>query len=139
EAAGKTDEAEASLRHVLSRDPSARWAVRKLAMLLAFRPGDAAAWSEARALIAPSPAGETADDRMTRAVVMARGPEPGHRREAIALLEALNADLPTKLPAATAVRTLLRELYLNAGQPDKAAKLAEAAASDRLNSDPTAI
>ena len=127
ERAGRREDAEAVLRQVLGRDPALGWAGRKLALSLSGHVNDRAAWREALRLI-----GSTArpddlpDDRLARAQVYARGPEPGHRQQAILILE----ELASEAPGATAVHELLARLHLASGQVDRARQHAARAAGE---------
>src|SRR5262249_38324453 len=51
EAAGKKADLETTLRHLRKVDPALGWVARELALLLANRDGDLAAWDEALALV----------------------------------------------------------------------------------------
>jgi tetratricopeptide (TPR) repeat protein len=125
-AAGRPEEAVATLRPAAGRDAAA---ARDLARLLAARPRDARAWREALALVDGGPGGgDDPEGRLARGAVLARGPEPGDRRRAVALLEALAADLPAAAPPAAAARGLLVELLL-AEDPARAAPHAAALAA----------
>jgi tetratricopeptide (TPR) repeat protein len=132
ERAGRREDAEAVLRQVLGRDPALGWAGRKLALSLSRHVNDRAAWQEALRLI-----GSTArpddlpDDRLARAQVYARGPEPGHRQQAILILE----ELASEAPGATAVHELLARLRLASGQVDRARQHAARAAGEGASPD----
>ena len=132
EQAGRREDAEAVLRQVLGRDPALGWAGRKLALSLSRHVNDRAAWQEALRLI-----GSTArpddlfDDRLARAQVYARGPEPGHRQQAILILE----ELASETPGATAVHELLARLRLASGQVDRARQHAARAAGEDASPD----
>jgi len=126
EAAGRPAEAEAALRRVLARDPAAGWAARKLALILSARPRDAAAWKEATRLVA-APAGPAADrpeDRLARAVVLSRSPDPAVGAAAVPLLRALKDDLPPGDPIGRAARERLARYFLEADRPAEAWKSA---------------
>ena len=126
ELTGRLGEAEASLRHMLRKDPSLSWAVRKLALILADRGRDLPSWQEALALVGDSATGaDSPDDRLVRAVVYARGPEPRHRREAIAIL----GGLASELPGNAAIHLQLARLLLADGQAAKAREHAGRAAA----------
>ncbi|CAN5643520.1 hypothetical protein BH23PLA1_BH23PLA1_24630 [soil metagenome] len=146
EAEGRLEEAEAAVRTGLARNnkeeesgPSDPWAVRKLALMLSARPGDTEARAEARRLIEPDgPLGQAPEDRLIRAVVLARSPEPADRNEAIDHLEALTDDLPAASPTAVSGRKVLIELLLNDGRPEslqQAAQHAEALTAETLRPD----
>ncbi len=151
EANGRLEEAEAAVRTALAQNnenedenkndkgPSDPWAVRKLALMLSARPGDNEARAEARRLIEPEgPLGQASEDRLIRAVVLARSPEPADRNEAIEHLEALTDDLPAASPTAISGRKVLIELLLNDGRPEslqQAAQQAEALTAETLRPD----
>jgi cellulose synthase operon protein C len=95
EPAGRADLAESALRSFLARDPLNGWANRRLALLLAARRDDRAAWNEALTLVAPeSRPDDIADDVIARAGVYAQGPLPEHRRKGIKILESVLAEVP---------------------------------------------
>lgn len=134
---GRSSSAEASLRGVLKRDPTNREAARQLAVVLAGR--GPAAWSAAWDALGPeAPAGvvEPAEDRKTRALLLARCPDPTRRATAIPRLESLLADLPPSSPAAPAARVELARLLVEGGQAPRAIAVAELAAK---GNDPAAI
>jgi tetratricopeptide (TPR) repeat protein len=135
-AVGRPDEAEAALRDALERDPKNTWIARELAQILSARRNDPGAWNEAMKLIGSAPADtDTAEDRLVRATVLARSPEPARRREAIPILE----DLVTNSPGAAAAMAheLLARIYLDANQLEKASAHAQAIAA--RGTDPNAI
>jgi hypothetical protein len=124
---------------VLALEPGNRPAARQLAVVLAsIRPGDPAAWQEAWASLGPD-ASETAppEDRLARAVILTRAPDPARRSQAAERLDALLADLPVKHPVATLARELLARYWLDNGQPARAARIA--AVSSTQTGDPDAI
>jgi tetratricopeptide (TPR) repeat protein len=95
ELTGRLELAEQSLRHVLRVSPGLDWARRRLAIILSGRSNDPAAMTEAIALVAKDPKGaDSPDDRLNRAVVLARSTDPRNRDEAIKILERLAAELP---------------------------------------------
>lgn len=127
EAGGRRAQAEKVLRDVLARDASQRWAARGLAVLLSARAGDPESWASAWALVKdPVPGGDLPEDRLIRAIVLARGPEARNRAEATGMLGRLVEDLPADLPAAATARGLLTRLVL----PDDPARAADLAAID---------
>ncbi len=126
ETAGRLGEAEASLRHLLLRDPTMAYAIRKLATLLSARTNDNAAWQEALKVIGPDGSGgDGPEDRLTRAIVYSRGPRPEHRAEAIKILQAIVADSPNS----TVAQFELAKLYQRDGNLAKARDHARRAAS----------
>lgn len=127
--------AEPALRRVLKTDPSTTWAARLLAQDLSGR-RDPAAWAEAWSLIAPgsSGSGDSPDDRLERAVVLARSPESARRAEAEPILASLADDIPTSNPIGTEVRCRLAQSMLQSDRPADAEKsIAPAADEPRPN------
>ncbi len=122
EATGRLDRVEALLRQAVDADPKAAWARRRLALLLASRPGS---WSRGWSLIAPGGpgSGEGPDDRLARAGVLERSPDPGPRAEAVATLAALADDLPATHPIGVEARLRLARKHLDADRPGEAAKV----------------
>ena len=132
---GRLDRAEALLRATLKRDPAQRWAARGLALLRSAQPDG---WDEAWSLLGPAADGtEAPEDRLTRAVVLARSLDPKRRAESGTMLEGLLADLPPESAAATAARDLLIHEAIRRDQPDRARRLATVAAAGTAS--PTAI
>jgi tetratricopeptide (TPR) repeat protein len=139
EVTGRPEEAIAALRPLVEHDPKAAGAARRLAQLLSAKPRDNPSWQEALALVSTGPAsGDAPEDRLTRAVVLARGPEPAHRRAAVALLEGLVADLPASAPAVGVARRLLVDLLL-ADDPPRACAHAAALAAEGARPGPDAL
>ena len=128
EATGRQPQAEALARDVVRRDPSQRWAAHGLAILLSGRAGRSpAAWDEAWSLVAGTPAGgDAAEDRLARAVVLTRSPDPARRGEGTTILESLVADLPAGRPVAIAARRELIEIYTREGAPSGSARSSRA-------------
>lgn len=125
EAAGRPADAEAILRGALEHEPMRRWASRSLALLRSARVGDEAAWREALDLVGAEPSeSDTVEDRLARGIVLARGPEDGHRRRAREILGPLLRDLPADVPSAAVARQVLLQLDLQAGEVAEAADLA---------------
>lgn len=92
---GLRDEAEKELRALRKVDAAGAWATRKLAVILASKPGDRASWSEALALVGPDARpDDLPDDRIARADVYALSPDPADRARAVAILEGLLKDQP---------------------------------------------
>lgn len=135
EPAGRADLAESALRSFLARDPVNGWANRRLALLLAARREDRAAWNEALALVGPEPRpDDVADDLLARAGVYAQGPLPEHRRKGMHILEGVLAEVPND----PAIHEQLARLLRAEGDFSAArAHAAQAAASD--NATPDAI
>jgi tetratricopeptide (TPR) repeat protein len=133
---GQVDEAEVTLRQILKAEPNHAWAKRELAQILSARRNDAAAWNEALKLIGTEPAGtDTAEDRLVRATVLARSPDPDRQRDAIRILDGLAADSPGAIAALA--HELLARIYTDSNQLDKAREHAEKVAN--RFSDPNAI
>ena len=126
---GNLDKAEEILRKALKADPTAGWASRKLALILSNKPKDAKAWEEAARLVdAPTDRGiaDLPEDRLTRAVVLSRSPDPTISARAIPLLRSLKDDMPPGSPVGKAARSALTRYFLMADRPDEAWKLANA-------------
>ena len=134
---GKLERSEAILRQALKVEPTSPWATRRLALLLADRPG-LAAWSEAWALIV-SAGGESPDDRMARATVLARSPDPARRAEAGPALLALAEDLPVNNPVGVDARARLARDLLDANRPAEAAALLAPAVDETATPGPVAL
>ncbi|WP_422931941.1 tetratricopeptide repeat protein [Singulisphaera sp. PoT] len=129
---GRIGDVEAALRQILKVDPQLSWATRTLALSLANHPGDRAAWDEAVKLIgASSRSDDSPDDRMTRAQILAKGPDLKTRQDAVVILEELASELPN---AAIVHETLARQLS-DLGQLDKARPHAEKAAGENASPD----
>ena len=105
---------EPALRKVLKVDPTVAWAARMLADRLTAE-SDLATWAEAWSLVAPgSPAsGDTPDDRLIRATVLARSPESIRRAEAIPAFISLANDLPVANPLAIDTRSRLAQAMID--------------------------
>jgi tetratricopeptide (TPR) repeat protein len=124
--AGRSAGAEGHLGRVLALDPGHRKAARKLAMLLGSGPLDEARWGRAWAALGPESAGtEGPEDRLTRAILLAKAPGAERPRRAVEVLETLVVDLPGESRAASTARTLLARLLLDFGQADRAARWLE--------------
>lgn len=113
----KTDQGslvEPVLRKVLKLDPSATWAARTLAIKITDRT-DPITWPEAWALVAPgsSSAGDTPEDRLVRATVLARSPELQRRLEAVPAFLSLANDLPISSPLAIETRLKLAQAMID--------------------------
>jgi len=138
EQAGRPLEAEALLRDGLRLDPADRQAARQLAMLVSSRGADPALWRQAWDVLGPEPAEESApEDRLARALVLSRCPDPARSAGALKRLEDLVADLPIKHPSAAAARECLAKLLLAADRPELAARYASVSAS--AGTDPASI
>jgi tetratricopeptide (TPR) repeat protein len=141
---GRKIEAETLLREMLKRNPNLNWAKRRLALSLSERVGDEAAWKESYDLISASshpqgtdgtPDDEPINDRLVRAIVLARGAEVKRRDAAIAELERL---IPT-LAVPTLAHEVLARIYSDDySKLKQAVHHAEIAASMAPNSVPLA-
>jgi tetratricopeptide (TPR) repeat protein len=133
---GRPDQAIDHLRQILKVDPNSRAAARKLAELLLERVDDLASWERAWEALGPGSGDEAPEDRLLRANILARHPEPSRRAEAIEILEGLRADLPVDLPFASTVREVLVKLLLQTRAIDRACRVAAISAA---KNDPAAI
>jgi tetratricopeptide (TPR) repeat protein len=116
-------------RQALKLDPRARPISRQFATVLTGL-GDPALWQEAWALVRPEATpGEQPEDRLARAVVLARSTDPAHPKEAMALLSDILADLDPAHPTAASARDYLTRLLLVAGEPQRAASYAAVSAA----------
>ncbi len=123
---GLRDEAEAELRALRKVDAAGAWATRKLAVILASKPGDRAAWSEALALVGPEARpDDLPDDLVARANVYSLSPDPADRARAVAILESLLKDQPGQ----PRLHDQLARLLSAAGEKDRACAHAAKAAS----------
>jgi tetratricopeptide (TPR) repeat protein len=126
EASGRPEKAEALLDQYLKSHPDQRWADRVLAVLLSKRLGDRAAWQRAwdLAQAADEEQAKLPEERLTRGIVLARSTNPKDLDTAREILAGLVLDLPAGYPSAAAARNELIQIYLKAGQPEKAAPVA---------------
>lgn len=130
---GRRDEAETALRSLLRRNPSNSWGTRRLALSLASRTGNRAAWEEAIRLVGPDPRpDDVPDDLYTRAVVYTAGPEPAHRRKAIEILKGMLAQMPDQ---SRVNEQLARLLYASNNLEEARAHAAKAAAGNAPSAD----
>jgi tetratricopeptide (TPR) repeat protein len=137
-ATGRPEKAETIFTNALKRDPDGRWAVRGLALILSSRPGDESAWLSAWKLVKdPARGGDLPEDRLIRAVVLARGPDATNREAASPILFKLVEDLPADLPAAALARRTLVDTLIKS-DPGKAAEFA-AVDANAPNATPAAI
>jgi tetratricopeptide (TPR) repeat protein len=117
-ATGRTAKAIDYYRKAIALQPKERSAARDLAVVLSGL-GDPTSWEEAWTLVRPEASpGDPAEDRLARAIVLARSPDIPRQQEAIPILTVLLADLD---PSATrsgqpADLALLAECLLAAGQ-----------------------
>lgn len=102
------------LRKVLKLEPTTNWAARLLALMLSNRL-QTGAWTEAWSLVAPgTPAlGDTPEDRLTRATILARCPDSNKRKEAVASFTSLVNDLPASSPMAIDTRWRLAQALID--------------------------
>lgn len=131
-ATNRLEEAEKVLRDYIAKAPEQRWAIRRLAILLADHPADANGWHQAWDLVKDVPAsGDTPEDRLTRALVLLRHPEGAAKDNEIeAILTQLLDDIPADRPTAVAARKVLASVYLRQGKKDKARDLSAITAAD---------
>jgi tetratricopeptide (TPR) repeat protein len=135
EQTGRRDEAEAILRALLEREPDHRIAVRQLALLISERAGaELAAWQEAWDLLEQQPS-SSPEDRLTKAIVLARHPVPDQRNAAIASLESLTGDLPPESNLAILSREALARLLIANDRPERAVEVASVSLTVRSNLD----
>ena len=111
---GSVGDAEAVLQSVLKVDQKASWAARQLAMILSDRPRDAAAWKKAWGLVNPNTPGapDTPQDRLTRAIVLLRSPDPNVSAKAVAELKGLKDDLPRQSAIGSEAPALLVRFFM---------------------------
>ncbi len=135
---GDSQEAQAVLQRALADDPSASWAARQLAMILSARTKDSEAWKKSWDLVRPGTLGgsDAPEDRLARAVVLLRSPDPAVSAEAVEALKGLKDDLPRKNPVGAEARNLLVRFFMDAGQTPQARELALEAATDSGEPDP---
>jgi tetratricopeptide (TPR) repeat protein len=139
EANGRSDFAEALLVKVRKLDPNLAWARRRLALILSGR-ANHARWAEARALMEPSPgSAESPDDRLTRALVLERGPDPASRGEAIRVYRSLVEDLPITNRLGRRARLSLAQLLLNSKDAAGAAQAIAPATAESAFPDPASL
>ena len=127
EATGRAEQAETIFRAYTQRNPKDPWGTRALALLISGRGRqNREAWEEASRLIGLTPkANETKEDRLTRAVILARSPDAASRKSAVEQLERLLGDLPRDSTWALLSRRVLNELYAESGDLSKARKQAQ--------------
>ncbi|CAN5907031.1 hypothetical protein BH23PLA1_BH23PLA1_18340 [soil metagenome] len=137
EQTGRPDEAEAILRVLLDREPGQRLAVRQLALLISQRSGaDLAAWQGAWDILGPEAGPEAPsapEDRLTRAIVQARHPDPDQRNGAIEALESLTGDLSPESNLAILAREALARLLIANNRPERAVEVASVSLTVRSN------
>ncbi len=133
---GRKAECEQILRQILQRSPNLNWARRQLALNLSERVGDEKAWKEAFNLMIGG-TGDVTDepinDRLVRAIVLARGGELNRRSSAIAELESL---IPTLADPSLAHEVLARIYSDDQTKLAEAKRHAEAAVAQNENSLP---
>ena len=140
EAAGKPDRVETLLREALAADPSSTWAASRLALLLSNR-GRPTGWAEAWTLVRPgaSTAGEGPEDRLIRATILERSPDPARRAEAATTLQALIEDVPATQAVGLEARARLGQAALEANRPAEAATVMAPVIDDLKVSDPVSL
>lgn len=124
EQTGRADRAAELLEKAIVLDRGNGSAGRQLAVILSGQAGDAQAAARAWELVGGDVEPKAPEDRLARAVVLARSPEASRRERAIPALEALVSDLDPRVPAASAARAYLVRLLLAAGRADRAVSLA---------------
>ena len=140
EGINQPEKVEAVLRKVLSIDSTTGWAARALAMKISGHL-DPATWPEAWALVAPgsSTAGDTPEDRLVRATVLARSPESNRRMEAIPAFKALTNDLPISNALGIDTRVRLAQALLEIGRIAEAWDTIRPVADDVSRPNPSAL
>jgi tetratricopeptide (TPR) repeat protein len=139
EAIGRTDLAESLLIKARNLDPNLPWARRRLALILSGR-ANHSRWAEARALLAPSSgSSDSPEDRMTRALVLERGPDRASRDEAIRVYRSLVEDLPSYNLLGKKARLSLAQLLLSSRDAAAAARAIQPAIADSTSADPTSL
>jgi tetratricopeptide (TPR) repeat protein len=140
EATRRDSEVEPVLRKALSVDPTASWAAKGLAMRIAAKQ-DPATWGEAWRLVSASSSssGDTPEDRLVRATVLALSPESARRFEAIAAFESLVEDLPIANPIAIDARIRLSRAMLELNRKEDAWKYIAPMADDQSRFNPVAL
>jgi tetratricopeptide (TPR) repeat protein len=138
---GRLLEAEKCLTGVLKIDPNNRAASRQLAVVISGRSTtDITLWNKAWETLCPEGTdGGDPEDRLARAAVLARCPDPARRDLAVERLEGLTDDLPARNPIAAAARDLLARLHLAAGRPEKASRVAAVSATGATSPDAIAL
>ena len=108
---GMRAEMENVLRNTLKQNPNLNWAKRRLALSLSERTGDEIAWNESFLLVSTGPDQESSNepiqDRLVRAIVLARSVDIKRRDMAVADLEKL---IPT-LSDPTMAHEVLARIY----------------------------
>ena len=140
EVSGRPEKAEAALDDYFKAHPDQRWAARALALLRSNHPGDPAAWQAAwnLAQAADSDLANLPEERLTRGIVLARSTDPANHEKAREILSGLVLDLPADYPSAAVARNVLIQIYMRAGQPEKAAPVA-AIDAEAGNASPQAV
>jgi cellulose synthase operon protein C len=134
------DRAEACLRKILDRSPNDRTAARQLAIVLSAKADQPGSWEQAWTVLGPeNPMDQTPEERLARAIVLARGADPAQREQATHRLEDLVADLPAESNITVAARDILARLLLSVGKPDRAARIIAVTASKSSNPEVIAL
>lgn len=128
---GRPERARELLEALRKQQPGNRPAARLLALSLSTGNDlDAVRWQAAWDALGPEPAaGEAGEDRLTRAIVLARNPDRVKSAQAVPILEALVADQPAGLPLAAAARETLAKALMILGEPARAAQIAAVTAA----------
>lgn len=114
-------------RQALKVDPKSRPNARQMAVAMSSQAGDEKSWEEAWSLVQPS-LGDQAEDRLARAIVLARSPDASRSSQALPLLTEIVADLDPSQSTAMAARDYMARLLLLSGQPDRASAYARVSA-----------
>ena len=140
ETSRRPEKAEAVLDDYFKAHPDQRWAARAVALLRSNHPGDPKAWQAAWDLAQAADADQAnlPEERLTRGIVLARSPDPANHEKARDILSGLVLDLPADYPSAAVARNVLVQIYLRAGQADKAAPVA-AMDAEAQNATPQAV
>ncbi len=116
--------AEPLLTRALRLDPKLNWARRRLALILS-NGSDQARSAEARSLVESlgTGAADSPDDRIVKAIVLSRNPDPASRPEVIRQFQALIDDLAVTHPISKQARINLAQILLRAQDPAGAARV----------------
>ena len=137
ESQGRSLECERALRLILKLEPAASWAARILAIRLTSGT-DESAWNEAWSLVAPgSPCyGETPEDRLIRATLLARCPDKARREQAAPMLSQLAEDLPVTNLVGIEARVRLATALLEFDRASEAVRFIEPLANNPTQVNP---
>jgi tetratricopeptide (TPR) repeat protein len=133
---GNQPQAIAYLQRLLEQHPDYRPAIRQLAQLLAQ---EAASWQAAWTILGPEGSDETNEDRLTRALVLSRCPEPSHKARAIPILQILLSDTPALSNVGLTARKLLSRLWFESNYPDRAYQVLQPVVLNHSDSEALAL